>query len=639
MLRAAHIPGEDRDKMVDRNGFLEALGIQAAVIKTDGEIVQVNEAWRNFAHWGGSAEEDAYLGDNYYDVCESVNGVDTVLARRASQGLRDVAAGVAPSFSLEYPCHAPDARRWFRLLAVPLDLKDGLVLVLHAPSAGERNDVMLRLGEQTAYSLIASAPMFIVLADREGRIQFINQVHESVHTRAEVEGSILTEFLAPEFREDARLALSAAFEGDASELRIKDASGRRWFHVRVGPVQPNPGEEITAAFWIANDITERKHLEEQLRQSQKMEAIGRLAGGVAHDFNNLLTVISGHAELLTYTLTEVKYRAHVEQILASAKRAADLTHQLLAFSRKQVMQPKRLDLSVTVRESSKMFTRLIGEDIVVKLELEPGLYPVMADPVQIEQVLLNLAVNARDAMPNGGKLTFETSNVDLPGDYADKCFELKAGRYVMVAITDSGTGMTPEAMSRIWEPFFTTKKLGTGLGLSMTQGIVKQSGGHVSVYSEPGHGTCFKIYLPAADVGEVAAYAALPEHEDSMGTETVLLVEDDESVRALTTQLLESRGYAVHSVTCPREALSLYDTLESKPLLLLTDMIMPEMSGKELADLLLQQQPDLRVIFMSGYTDDAIGHHGLLASDVHFIHKPFSVKQLARKVRTVLDAD
>ena len=393
---------------------------------------------------------------------------------------------------------------------------------------------------------------------------------------------------------------------------------------------------------IAEDVTERRALEEQLRQSQKMEAVGRLAGGIAHDFNNLLTVIKGYSDLL---LEEFKpadpLRAEVDEIRKAADRAASLTRQLLAFSRQQVLAPKVLDLNTVVSNMDRLLHRLLGADIDLQTTLARDLGRVKADPGQIEQVIMNLAVNARDAMPNGGKLTVETANVVLDERYAFEHIGAQAGSYVMIAVSDNGTGMSESVRQRIFEPFFTTKEVGkgTGLGLSTVYGIVKQSGGYVWVYSEVGMGTTFKVYLPRVDApADIAALrAALPSSH--AGTETILLVEDEDGVRALVRQVLSRYGYTVLEARHGGEALLHCERHTAAIHLLLSDVVLEQMSGPDLAKRLLEMRPELKVLFISGYTDDAIIHQGVLSADTAFLQKPFTTEALAKKIREILDSE
>lgn len=393
----------------------------------------------------------------------------------------------------------------------------------------------------------------------------------------------------------------------------------------------------------ARDITNRKRLEAQFLQAQKMEAVGSLAGGVAHDFNNLLSVIKGYAELLLEDLPpEDRNRPDLEQIEKAAQQAASLIAQLLAFSRKQILQPEFINLNDTVTETSIMLSRLIGEHIELIAKKAPELHSVYADPGQIRQVIMNLAVNARDAMPHGGQLIIETSNCVLNEHYVKGRPLVKPGPYVMLTVSDNGTGMEAAIQERIFEPFFTTKGKGkgTGLGLSTVYGIVKQSNGFIWVYSEPGKGTSFKIYFPAAVDGEVTKSAAEKEEKEQMdaeGAENVLVVEDDAAVRSLAIRILRDRGYNVLEASNGIEALNVARLTDTSLDLVITDVVMPEMGGKELVSSLESILPAVKVLYISGYTDDAIVHHGILDPGVAFLQKPFTGESLARKVREVLD--
>ena len=387
-------------------------------------------------------------------------------------------------------------------------------------------------------------------------------------------------------------------------------------------------------------LLEREHEQgEQLRQSQKLESIGRLAGGIAHDFNNLLTAINGYSDLMLRRLGEGDpLRRNAEEIRKAGERAASLTRQLLAFSRKQVLQPLVLDLNGVVADMDKLLRRLIGEDIDLVTSLEPKLGRVKADPGQIEQVVMNLAVNARDAMPRGGHLTIETRNVYLDKAYAHTHVSVQPGRYVMIAVSDTGVGMDAKIREHIFEPFFTTKEAGkgTGLGLSMIYGIVKQSGGNIWVYSEPGHGTTFKIYLPQVKE-EASTESSVAASDVLRGTETILIVEDEDRLRELIREILEMEGYTVFAASNGHEALSICEQQEGTIDLLITDVVMPEMSGRELAESLEHKRSEVKVLFMSGYTDDAVVRHGVLKASSFFLQKPFTPDALARKVREMLN--
>jgi PAS domain S-box-containing protein len=406
--------------------------------------------------------------------------------------------------------------------------------------------------------------------------------------------------------------------------------------------------QATGVVEYARDLSELKqaeealrHSEEQLRQAQKMEAVGRLAGGVAHDFNNMLTAITGYADILTMSLDQGDPRRFdVEEIKKAADRAGSLTRQLLAFSRKQIFQPRVVNLNDTILNLKKMLRRLINEEVDLVAIPGPDLGWVRVDPGQIEQVIVNLVVNSQDAMPQGGKLTIETANVDLDADYADRHLTVHPGPHVMLAVSDSGVGMNEATKDRVFEPFFTTKEQskGTGLGLSTVYGIVKQSGGDIWVYSEPGQGTTFKIYLPRIDEFEefIAAHSIAPVVPDQ-GSETILLAEDEELVRQVARRLLERTGYTVLEAESASAALSISREYQGTIHLLLTDVLMPGMGGRELAECLTPQRPEMHVLFMSGHTENAIVHHGVLDPGIAFIQKPFKYEVLVRKVRQVLN--
>ena len=451
-----------------------------------------------------------------------------------------------------------------------------------------------------------------------------------------------TDNCVPEFREIMRQSFEACARDGTSfdlELQVVTATGRRLWVRRMGDAVRDESGKVIAVRGAVQDIDDRRKLEDQFRQAQRMEAVGRLAGGVAHDFNNLLTVILSYVQLAIEGLKDGDpLRDDMQQVEEAAKRASELTRQLLAFSRQQVMQPRVLELNEVLLPMERMLVRLLGEDIALALLTAPGLGRVVADPSQLEQVVMNLAVNARDAMPEGGSLTFETSEVHFGETYVGGLSGIAPGDYALLAVTDTGDGMDAETSARIFEPFFTTKApgKGTGLGLSTVFGIVRQSGGYVGVYSELGVGTTFKIYLPLTDR---PADVKGPERARAVarGSETVLLVEDDDQVRAIACTILRRNGYTVLEASNGGEAFLVSRSFAATIHLLLTDVVMPRMSGRRLAEELAPLRPAMRVLYASGYTDDAILHHGVLDAGVAFIQKPFTPDALLRRVRQVLD--
>jgi PAS domain S-box-containing protein len=421
---------------------------------------------------------------------------------------------------------------------------------------------------------------------------------------------------------------------------VRHAKDGKEVPVSVQCSQIKEGDRIIGLSSIIRDLRSTRGLQEQLRHAQKMEAVGQLAGGVAHDFNNLLTIISGYSEVLRSSLPrDDASRGHVEEIRKAAERAASLTRQLLAFSRKQVLEARVVNLNEIVEQSGKMLRRLIGEDVKLNTALSTNLSAVKVDPGQMEQVLMNLAINARDAMPQGGRLTIETGNVEVDESSAAGLLDLCPGRYVQLALSDTGCGMDRHTQARIFEPFFTTKEFGkgTGLGLAVVHGIVKQSGGRIAVYSEPGHGTTFKIYLPTVTVVRKLGKSFQGSDTVPGGKETVLLVEDEEAVRHVTSIALRQAGYNVLQAAHGGEALRLAEETPGAIDLLVSDVVMPEMGGRLLAERLTAVRPGLKVLYVSGYTDDAVVRHGLLHEEVAFLQKPFTLGVLARKVREVLD--
>jgi len=505
----------------------------------------------------------------------------------------------------------------------------------------KRSEEKVREGEARLRVLVEQLPAVLWTVDRD--LRFTSALGAGFARLKikpnEIVGMSLLDYF--ETTDQTFLPIAAhrrAVAGEPMTFHVEWKSGSYACHVE--PLRDSDGQ-VSGAICMSLDITDRKQLEEQLRQAQKMEAVGRLAGGIAHDFNNLLMVIQGYGDLLVERLpTGDPLRRNAEQIQMASQRASSLTRQLLAFSRKQMLAPKILNIQTVVADMEKILRRLIGEDVQLETSSAPDLGLVKADRSQIEQVILNLAVNARDAMPQGGRLTIETANVELDASYSHPPAVLSPGKYVMLAVTDNGCGMDAETQAHVFEPFFTTKEKGkgTGLGLATVYGVVKQSGGYVWVYSEPGRGTSFKIYLPR--IVETAVPAGREGKSDMQvpqrGSETILLVEDEKGVRELAREYLTSSGYTVIEAEDGHTALELAAMHVGPIHLLLTDVVMPGISGRELAERVGQIRPGIKIIYMSGYTDQAVVHHGILENDAILLQKPFTLMTLAGKLREML---
>jgi PAS domain S-box-containing protein len=503
----------------------------------------------------------------------------------------------------------------------------------------------LRATEASYQTLVEHAPIGIYRSTPEGKFLSVNTAVVRMlgyDSAAEVLALDMARDVYADAAERERLVARDSYSDrqyDNVEASWKRRDGRPLtVQLSVRAVRNGAGRvEYYETF--VRDVTDQRRLQQQVLQSQKMEAVGRLAGGIAHDFNNLLTVITSYSDLLLEDLApgDAK-RDDLEQVRKAADGASALTRQLLAFSRQQVLEPRVVSLNAVVEALQKILRRVIGEDIELAIALAPDLGAVRADVGQLEQVLMNLAVNARDAMPTGGRLTVETANVEHDPDYARDHDAAAVRRFAMLAVSDTGCGMDEATKARIFEPFFTTKApgKGTGLGLATVYGIVQQAGGFIWVYSEPGHGTSFKIYLPEVDATAERAPAAAGGRVPG-GTETVLLVEDAAAVRAVAKQVLERQGYTVLEAADGAAALRLAQDHRGPIHLLLTDVVMPQVSGRELAERLAHLRPDTKVLYASGYTDDSVVRHGILESGTAYLQKPFTPESLARKVREVLD--
>ncbi|MCD6048846.1 MAG: multi-sensor hybrid histidine kinase [Verrucomicrobia bacterium] len=506
-------------------------------------------------------------------------------------------------------------------------------------------ELALRLSEELYRRLVENARDGIFTLTAGGQVSSVNNACETMSgwTREQCLGKTFVEFIHPDNLQPAKEWLQATLEGKNPppvELQLRSNLGHGFVTLEVTSTALLDEGQITGILCIARDVTERRHLEEQLRQAQKMESIGQLAGGVAHDFNNLLTVIHGHAALLLGDADfNLKHHDALREIARASERAASLTRQLLAFSRKQPMQVREVDLNEVVSDITRMLQRVLGEPVTLHCEYSSRLPSVKADQSMLEQVIMNLAVNARDAMPKGGTLTLRTHKVVRSSLTSTNLTEGHDGQYVCLTAQDTGTGIPPELVSRIFEPFFTTKEpgKGTGLGLATVYGIVKQHGGWVDVQSSPGHGTAFTIYLPASSVPAAAKEEAKVASKMSGGTECILLVEDEVAVRNLCRRLMERLGYTVLEAETGVAAVEVWKKERDRIQLLLTDMVMPEgMTGHELAQILRQDKPHLPIVLSTGYSPETLGEESLLEDGIHFLSKPYTPSQLAEIIRRAM---
>ena len=543
-------------------------------------------------------------------------------------------------WSGEFRSHRKDGTPFStRALVTVLQLGDRtLALSVH------EDVTQIRRAEEQVRLLLESTGEGIIGIDPKGECTFINRaacamlgLHPAETIGRRLHELVQTNGERPIETCDVPGALCEGVQAADADFQRNDGTS---ISVEYSSYPIRTGQKTEGAVVLFKDVTKAKQLEEQYRQAQRMEAVGRLAGGVAHDFNNLLTIINGYSQILLGTLSETeRARQFVDEIRKAGERAAGLTRQLLAFSRKQILQPKVVDLNSLLADMKNMLGRLLGEDVRIDAEYGSDLRRIKADVGQIEQVVMNLAVNARDAMPTGGRLRIETANIDIDDAFRNAHPDAQPGRYVRIRIADTGCGMEPQVLSRIFEPFFTTKPQGkgTGLGLATVYGIVRQSSGYVFASSEVGVGSTFDVYLPEYVETPEPAEETSPAAVAAGGRETILLVEDEAGVRMLTRRVLQGHGYTVIEAGSGAEALGKAASLDGPIHLLVTDVVMPEMSGHELARRLALARPDARILYMSGYTDDAVMRHGIQQDATHFIQKPFALEQLSRKVREVLD--
>jgi PAS domain S-box-containing protein len=611
-----------------RDAKLMAIELERAGFEVRWEQVDCEEDYRTQLE----SVPDVILADGSIPGFDAVRALDILKERGMNTPVIVVTGSVSDERAVEFMQHG----------AADYLLKDRLARLGQAVSQALEKKQLAENARRTEEERNRFFDLSLDLMCVAGFDGFFKLVNSAWETTLGWSGDELTarpyiDFVHPEDRpatrsEADRLAQGAVILSFDNRYRCKDGS-YRWLSWRA-----NPDPDRKVFYGVARDVTENKGLEAQLRQSQKMEAVGQLAGGVAHDFNNLLTIINGYGGLLLLNLpVGTPSREHVLEIIAAGDRAANLTRRLLAFTRQQVVAPTVLDLAEVTGGTEKWLKRLIGEDIVLRVVCEPPLWLVKMDSGQVEQVILNLAVNARDAMPTGGTLTIRTRNIDVR---AGSVMPVPPGRYVLLTVADTGIGMDAGTKSRIFEPFFTTKgERGTGLGLATVYGIVKANGGHIDVESEPGRGTEFKVYFPVTTERRPTGKSSPGMIVMPSGKETVLLVEDEEAVRAFSRLVLQSCGYRLLEATNGREALELGERMRDPIHLLVTDVVMPEVGGRELVDGFLVLHPETRVLYVSGYTDDAVIRHGVRHAEVAFLQKPFSTFALAQKVREVLDQD
>ncbi len=641
-----------QEKLLEQSWLLEAFFehtiIPLVVLDKNFNYIRVNRAFARAAH----RDVSEFSGKNHFELYPS--DARAIFTRAVENK--------TPYQKFARPYTFPDHPEWgvtfWDWTLVPILDQRGEVefLVLSLKNVTTRQHAVeaLRESEEKYRLLVGNIPALIFKGYADWTVDFFDRKIEDLtgYRKEDFDSRVLkwSDLILPEDLPGAQQSLTEAIKTNKSyarEYRIKARDGKIIWIQERSQIICDPAGDLAYISGVFDDISRSKETEEALRQSQeqllqaqKMEALGQLAGGVAHDFNNLLTGIIGYAELLLLRLDpQDPHRREIEEIRKAGERAASLTLQLLAFSRKQILQPKKLNLNTVVLDMEKLLQRLIGEDIYLITNLAAGLGPVEADPVQIEQVIINLAVNARDAMPLGGKLTIETTNVELDGAYENRDVNFQPGPYVMLAVSDNGEGMDEETLAHIFEPFFTTKgrNQGTGLGLSTVYGIVKQSGGYIWVYSEPKWGTTFKIYLPLASSGLEVEKSGPETAGYPQGWETVLLVEDEEVVRELTCAALQQNGYQVLMAANPEEALSICEKSEGRIHLLLTDVVMPGMSGRQLAEHLTSRYAEMKVLYISGYAENAISSHGVLDPGIAFLAKPFTLNALVSRVRKVLD--
>ena len=634
---------------------LDSMTSNIAVLDQNGCVRTLNRSWREFVLDNPGLPPESQLkveiGANYPEAAAGDAPAHGEGSEEIAQGIRDVLNGKQGDYFEEYCVKISGVERWFYMLVSPLKTREGGAVVSHTDISSLKAAEEALKKHQAQLQLVAdTVPTVVAHLDKNSRFLFVNDACRKwfqVIAEDEIIGHHMSEIVGEELYDRVRAEIDAVLTGKTIKVeRNGFLDPTRYVYVTYVPDRDNEND-INGYFFFLVDLTENKRAEErfrkseeQLRQAQKLESIGRLAGGIAHDFNNMLTAIIGYCELTLIRMSnDDPLRRNIEEIKKAGERSAALTNQLLAFSRRQILEVKTLDVNRIVEDSIVMLQRVIGEDVNIRLDLAKDLWSIEGDHSQLTQVLLNLCVNSRDAMPRGGTITISTTNASLDQEFSLRHPGSRAGMFVHLAIADTGIGMDEETQRHIFEPFFTTKETGkgTGLGLSMVYGIVKQLGGYVWVISFPDGGTTFDIYLPKMEVETESEADNNSVEPVRVGSETILLVEDEDIVRELSRQVLESSGYKIIEASSGAAAIGIVNDAAASIDLLMTDVVMPGMSGQELAQRLAAIRPGLRVLFTSGYLDEPMSLLDSSGQDRHFIQKPFSFDQLVSKVRSILD--